>query len=379
MQTRRLALLVALLVVLAAGLTASAAIALDINAEVHMPDAVVGEAYQFQFDAEEGCQPYHFTFKAGTLPPGLTVEDDGKLVGTPTVAGTFVFWVELTDGVPGGACHTGTSSQGEFTLIVAPRVEITATSLPGAKAGHAYQGAVTATGGGSLRWTVTEGTLPPGLSLNPDTGTLSGTPGAAGTFPFTVKVADDKRRATQSYSFTVASPVAVAGANFARLEIGVPTSASIGSSGGIGPIRWSVADGALPAGLALAADNPVISGTPSAAGTFSVAVTATDSDGETANGHVGLTVARHIAIAPPRVAKATVGAGYRLRLAATGGVGARTWTRVGALPRGLSLTRAGTIVGTPRAAGRYRITVRATDGLQAVATRVIRLTVSPRA
>src|SRR5262245_54137559 len=125
----RLACLVALLTALAAALTASAAIALDINAEVHMPDAEVGEGYQFQFEGEEGCQPYHFAFKAGTLPPGLSVQDDGRLVGTPTQPGTFVFWVELTDGVPGGACHSGTPSQGEYTLLVAPRIEITATSL----------------------------------------------------------------------------------------------------------------------------------------------------------------------------------------------------------------------------------------------------------
>jgi ferredoxin-NADP reductase len=63
-----------------------------------------------------------------------------------------------------------------------------------------------------------------------------------------------------------------------------------------------------------------------------------------------------------------------------GGVGPRTWTVVsGTLPRGLTLTRAGTLAGTPRGAGTYRVTVKVTDQLGAVATRGVKITVAPRA
>jgi len=374
---RRHVVSLAVLAVLAVALLPSSASALDINAEVSLPDALVGEPYTFQFTAEEGCQPYNFAYHSGMLPPGLTVQRDGKLVGTPTAAGTFVFWVELTDGVPGGACHSAVPSQGEFTLIVEPRVEITAATLPGAKTGRPYAAAVTATGGGSLQWTVTEGALPPGLALNRDSGALTGTPTAAGNFPFTVKVGDDKRKATQHYEFVVATPLGVQPVNVSLSEVGVPLSATIPSSGGIGPLRWSVANGALPGGLSLDGSKGVIQGAPTAAGSFTVTVTAQDLDGETANAVVRLTVARRLAVRPARMARATVGTSYRLRLVALGGVAPRTWRLAsGKLPLGVTLTRGGTLIGTPRAAGTYRVTVKVTDRLGAVATRVITITVA---
>jgi hypothetical protein len=371
--------LLAALVALAGGIVTTSASALDINAEVSLPDALVGEPYTFQFTAEEGCQPYNFAYHSGALPPGLTIQRDGKLVGTPTQAGTFSFWVELTDGVPGGACHSAVPSQGEFTLIVSPRVEITSATLPGAKAGHAYGAAITATGGGSLRWSVVEGALPPGLSLNRDTGALTGTPPTAGTFPFTVKVADDKRNATQHYSFVVAAPLGVRSVSVSAAEVGVQLNATIPSNGGIGPLRWTAA-GTLPGGLSLDAGKGVIQGTPAAAGSFTVAVTAQDSDGETANAEVKLVIAPRLAVTAANTAGATVGAAYRLRLVARGGIAPRTWrVASGKLPRGVTLTRSGTLIGTPRASGTYRVTVRVTDKLGAAATRVITLAVKPRA
>jgi len=383
MQTRKLTrpfALLAVLVALAAVLMTSTASALDINTEVTLQDGEVGVPYEFQFTGEEGCQPYHFALKSGTLPPGLTVQDNGKLVGTPTQAGTFDFWIELTDGIPGGACHSPVASQGEYSVFIAPRVEVTATTLPGAKVGHPYQAAVTAAGGGSLQWTVIEGALPPGLTLNRDTGALSGTPAAAGTFPFTVKVADDKRKATQHYDFVVAAPLGVQSATVPAAEVGRSLTITIPSTGGIGPLHWSVANGALPGGLSLDAGKGVIQGTPAAAGAFTVTVTAQDSDGETANAVLKLAVARRLAVAPTRVPRATAGASYRVRLAAVGGIGPRTWTVAsGTLPRGLRLTRAGILAGRPRAGGTYRVTLKVTDRLGAVATRVVTITVAPRA
>lgn len=68
---------------------------------------------------------------------------------------------------------------------------IETASLPDATLGVAYE-VVLVAGGGSqpYRWSVDNGSLPPGLALDPSTGTISGTPSAVGTFSFTVKVAD---------------------------------------------------------------------------------------------------------------------------------------------------------------------------------------------
>ena len=53
-------------------------------------------------------------------------------------------------------------------------------------------------------WSVHSGTLPPGLSLS-SAGAITGTPTAAGTFHFTLKVVDARRRtARQAQSITIA-------------------------------------------------------------------------------------------------------------------------------------------------------------------------------
>jgi subtilisin family serine protease len=70
-------------------------------------------------------------------------------------------------------------------------VTILTASLPAARMDVAYRQALEAFGGaGPYAWSVIAGALPPGLSLDPSTGAIAGTATAAGTFDFTVQVAD---------------------------------------------------------------------------------------------------------------------------------------------------------------------------------------------
>ena len=369
--------LLALCLALAA-LFASSASALDINTEVKMPEGEVGQAYEFEFDGEEGCQPYNFALHAGQLPPGLTLSQGGELSGTAEAAGIYTFWVELTDGVPGGACHSPTPSQGEYSIIIAPNIEITAV-LPGAKVGAPFTSIVTATGGGSLQWNVTEGSLPPGLTLNRDTGTLAGVPSTVGTYPFTIQVRDDKRRATRQYSFVVATPLAGSASQLPVFEVGVAASAQIPSSGGIGPFVWAAAAGAsLPAGLTLDPATGKITGTPTAAGSYTVPIDVIDTDGQSVQITIAGAVVGRLGLGTLSARSARVGTAYRLQRAKTGGVGPVRWgISAGKLPRGLALDGAtGKITGTPRTAGTSRFTVKVTDKLGITATRAVKVTVS---
>src|SRR5262249_41710330 len=154
----------------------------------------VGEPFEFQFTADEGCQPYHFHYKAGSVP-GLTIAENGVMSGTPTTAGTFQFWVEVTEGVPGGAGTSPQPPQGGHSVTLPPRIEIT-TALAGSKVGAPFNAVITAIGGGTFQWQVTQGSLPPGLTLSRDTGSLTGVPSSVGTYLFTVMVSDAKRKAT---------------------------------------------------------------------------------------------------------------------------------------------------------------------------------------
>jgi len=91
-------------------------------------------------------------------------------------------------------------------LEVAPPLAITTSSLPDGTAGMPYAPVtLSASGGyGSQTWSVTQGSLPAGMSLS-STGVLSGTPAVWGTFNFTVRVVDFTQAATQALSLTVAT------------------------------------------------------------------------------------------------------------------------------------------------------------------------------
>jgi hypothetical protein len=79
-----------------------------------------------------------------------------------------------------------TTASATLSLVVAPELEVTTTSLPEAEVGVAYSATLTATGGlPPYTWTATG--LPAGLSCSP-AGVISGTPTAAGTDPVVVTV-----------------------------------------------------------------------------------------------------------------------------------------------------------------------------------------------
>ena len=88
----------------------------------NIPPAYVGQPYTKQFDGRGGCGPalpYQYTIIGGALPPGLSLSLSGLISGTPTQAGSYSFWVNLSDQDPPSAswCRPA-SSQREFTINV---------------------------------------------------------------------------------------------------------------------------------------------------------------------------------------------------------------------------------------------------------------------
>src|SRR4029434_1761146 len=90
-------------------------------------------------------------------------------------------------------------------------VTITTSSLPGGRVGSSYAATIAATGGTPpYKWSVVSGSVPSGLSLS-SSGDLSGTPQTAGTFTFTVQVADNRgngnnpRTASRTFSVSMSA------------------------------------------------------------------------------------------------------------------------------------------------------------------------------
>ncbi|HSL64871.1 MAG TPA: Ig domain-containing protein, partial [Gaiellaceae bacterium] len=244
-----------------------AATALDIEGEPNvLADGVVGQPYYHQFVGEEGCPPsYDFHLSPGSAPwpPGLELDRrTGELKGIPTTPGDYHFFVELTDGEPGPLACNSTPSQADFHIRVLPQLLVATASLGPVRAGVPYSKTLEAFGGGSQSWSVSEGSLPPGLSLTPQ-GLLAGAPATPGAYNFTLKVQDPgpKRVGIKQFTFVIAGPLGLSVPAVGASEVGVPFEAKVEPNGGAGPYAWSVAAGALPPGLALNPETGAIAGT----------------------------------------------------------------------------------------------------------------------
>jgi hypothetical protein len=63
-----------------------------------LPPARVRQPYQFQLQAQGGIPPFKWTLSRGSLPPGLTLSQDGVISGTPTEKGEFPVVISISDG-----------------------------------------------------------------------------------------------------------------------------------------------------------------------------------------------------------------------------------------------------------------------------------------
>ncbi len=188
-----------------------------------------------------------------------------------------------------------------------------------------------------------------------------------GTFSFTVSVADATGFSTSSsFALTVtgpATPLSVSGGALTGGKVGATYSQTLTGTGGLPPYTWAVTGGALPAGLSLDGPSGVISGTASAAGTFTFTAQATDGLKATASAVFTIT------IAPPPLKpysglplpNGIVGSSYPLQiLNAAGGVGPYTFTASGSLPPGLTFS-SGQLSGLPTASGTFAFTITTKD------------------
>lgn len=140
-----------------------------------------------------------FALTSGSLPPGITITSGGVISGRATTLGQYSFVITATDGSAQQASQT-------FTVnVTASTVSISPSTLTSAGTGNAYSRQLSATGVyGTVSWSKSQGTLPPGLSLSA-TGLLSGTPTTTGTYNFTIKAQDSYGNVgTRAYSLVVA-------------------------------------------------------------------------------------------------------------------------------------------------------------------------------
>ncbi len=234
---------------------------------------VRGKSYTWTPKVTGGTSSYKWTISKGKLPTGLSINaSTGKITGKPTKAGTFNFTVKVTD-------KNGVAATKAFT------VKVTQTTIDGTipttgivKA--SYTGTLKVTGGTSAyTWSISKGTLPNGLKIAPKTGKITGTPTKAGTFNFTVKVADKNGvAATKAFKVKITATT-VSGTIPAAATLKTSYTWTLKAGGGTSPYTWTISKGSLPTGMKINASTGKITGKPTKAGSFTFTVKAKDKNG----------------------------------------------------------------------------------------------------
>jgi formylglycine-generating enzyme required for sulfatase activity len=237
---------------------------------------------------------------------------------------------------------------------------ITTATLPGGTVGTAYSQTLAVTGSPPITWSLDSGALPTGLSLS-TTGVISGMPATMGTFTFTVKATNGVGNNTKQFSVTIVGvPPTITTASLPVGAVETAYNQTLTATGNT-PITWSLDSGTLPAGLNLAG-NGAITGAPTAAGTSTFTVRATNAAGNNTK-QFSITIGIAPIVFGGALPGGEVGQAYNHTLMAERGDTPITWSLdSGALPAGLSLAAAtGVISGTPTALGRFTFTIKATN------------------
>ena len=246
--------------------------------------AIANQPYSVQLTATGGGS-YAWSVVSGTLPAGLTLSTSGLLAGTPTTVGASTFTVQASEG--------NRSDTTTLTITVVEQlVASTPTPLPRGEVSRPFSLAPTARGGMTpYTWSLTGGTLPPGLAVDPATGAIRGVPLAAGAFPVQLTLKDSLGlTATTNVALTVARKLAI---TTIRLPAGIQGrrySRPIEKVGGVGPFRYRYVAGRLPTGLRLDNATGRISGIPRRNGIFRITARVTDSLGAISTKPVSLVI-----------------------------------------------------------------------------------------
>ena len=228
------------------------------------------------------------TFKSSvTNPLGLQVSStDGSISGRPTSVGGGVIDITATD-------STGRTANFKVTVKI---VDGLVVSYPAVDTINQYASVslvpVVDNAIGNVAFEMS-GSLPNGVTLDPNTGRISGSPTVVGGFSFLVKGTDE---GLENNNFTT-SVMTLNVTNRLDLEIAISLEQNLIASrsysqaakakNAVGTVTWNVA-GDLPPGIKF--ENGIFSGTPTALGVFPVTLAATDAVGGSASEEINFSV-----------------------------------------------------------------------------------------
>ena len=328
-----------------------------------LPDGAVGQPYSAAVAANHEPTSYGAT----GLPNGLTIDPPtGIISGTPTTGG--VFSVILS------ASNAFGSNSGTATLTITgtsiPVPVITSPTTATDTVGGAFTYQITATNN-PTSFDATG--LPSGLTINTATGLISGAPVSTGAFNVILSASNGGGTGTATLTLTVTAPArpVITSATTATDQVNAAFTYQITATNN--PTSFGATG--LPSGLTLDTTAGVITGTPTAQGTYAISLRASNQGG-TGTSTLTLTVTAipAPAVTSPTASTGTVGQTFSYQVTASNMVTSFTAT---GLPSGLSInTTTGLISGTPLMAGTFSVTLTATN-VSATGASTLTLTIAP--
>ena len=351
-----------------------------------LPPGGVSQFYSQQIGISGGLPPYRFALSNGVLPTGLSLSTSGLVSGFPIQAGPFSFTVTVTDsqgkaeslrwpaavGGRGRGAHLFASANFTVSVTINSPLGIVTTTLPPITPYQPYSSAIVATGGTPpYTFIVLSGTLPPGLSLNPFTGALTGSFTGDGTSTFTVQV-NDTAGTSASRIFTLGAPnpppVILTTSPLPAAVVGSLYNMQFAANAVAGTSRWSLDSGSLPPGFSVT-DSGLLSGTASSTGSYSFVIRFTDLAQRSVTKAFTLAVNPALTITTTSPLPDSVNGLVSTTFAATGGVPPYTWTVTttaaggpsAVLPGGVSLSSDGVLGGISTVDGNFPFQVTVAD------------------
>ena len=160
----------------------------------------LGTPYSQYLRADGGVPEYTWQVATGTLPLDLSLSSSGVLSGTPTEPGIYNFTVEVSDA-------SSTVATSTFSVRVNNKISISTRNLPDGKVDYSYSKIILTNGGTDpLSWSLGSGSLPAGLSLDSNSGNISGIPTTAGTSNFSIEVEDANGNTNNIYLHLTIEP-----------------------------------------------------------------------------------------------------------------------------------------------------------------------------
>lgn len=264
-----------------------------------------------------------------------------------------------TYGYSGVTEHTGTAADTTATTGAGLPV-FTDTSLATGTQGVFYSDGVSATN--TVSYSISSGSLPPGISLASNTGAITGTPTANGTYFFTVSANNAYGSTPANLSLTINPPAPV----WTDQVLASPAYIDSPYSDGVSATyatSYAISAGTLPTGLSLNTSTGAVTGTPTVEDTFDFTLQASNLTGTISQ---GFTIQVLSGLQPPAFTDQTLSNDLRVFIAYTDAVAATndpTYTiSAGTLVPGLTLNSStGAVTGTPTAQGEYSFTIQATN------------------